>query len=193
MLRNRASGSINIYKQVYPPGTSSEISIPWAALAVADKPGIAYCIVAQDSGTAYGVKRGAWVHSRMEDARICSAPCKGTGSVSSHRCTTRVWKSEKWGMDLIRCVSLGKGCKNYVDQKWILARASCFNKRKWMIGVPLGEVLCLRELRCRWGHMRPSVKRCTPYSVRCQFMLRCAENSRRLCSGRKAKDKDRMP
>lgn len=55
---NNMSVSINIYKQVYAPNISYEISIPQAPLAVVDKPGISFCAVAQDSGTAYRVKKG---------------------------------------------------------------------------------------------------------------------------------------
>lgn len=110
----------------------------------------------------------------MEDAQTSSPACHRSKSVSSQKCTTCLREGENWGM---------AGCKDYVHQKRIPARASCFLKRKWMTQWPFGEVLCLKGLRCHQGHIRPSAKRCIAHSVRLQFMLKCAENSRRLCSG----------
>lgn len=110
----------------------------------------------------------------MEDAQTSSPACHRSKNVSSQKCTTCLREGENWGM---------AGCKDCVHQKRIPARASCFLKRKWMTQWPFGEVLCLKGLRCHQGHIRPSAKRCIAHSVRLQFMLKCAENSRRLCSG----------
>lgn len=57
--------SINIYKQVYPPNISYEVSVLGAPLAVVDKPSICFFAVFQDSETAYRVQERAAGHSRI--------------------------------------------------------------------------------------------------------------------------------